>query len=132
MMADYDPRDHGYEMYKKEYYYRETFMPEFGHNVWQPMVFGDGLSSPEPYVTKSQCLAFLRGVEYGRSTPMKDSKREALEAAVEKTKDAWHKARDAWDEADNACRKALDAWDKARDAYGKAKKELEEYIHEGQ
>ena len=42
---------------------------------------------------------------------MKDSKREALEAAVKKASDAWYKAADAW---------------------LKAKKELEEYNDEGQ
>ena len=68
---------------------------------------------------------------------MKDSKVEALEAAVEKAEDAMYKAEDSCDKADAARDKAEYDWAydmlcEAKDAWYKARKELEEYINEGQ
>ena len=59
---DYDPVDWGYEKIANGLYVKESYMKEAGKNVWQPMVTG-WLSSPEPYVTRSEALAFLKGVE---------------------------------------------------------------------
>jgi len=61
-MSDYDPRDWGYEQVTKGLYLKETYMKEAGKNVWQPMVAGWTMS-PEPYVTRGEALAFLKGVE---------------------------------------------------------------------
>ncbi len=65
-MSDYDPRDWGYSQVSKGYYLKETYMPEAGKNVWQPLVIPWGSHGIEPYVLKSEALAFLKGVREAR------------------------------------------------------------------
>ena len=64
-MSDYDPRDFGYTQYRPGYYYKESYMKEFGGNVWQPLVtVNAGYFQPEPYVTEGEVKAFLQGAKY--------------------------------------------------------------------
>lgn len=49
-------------------YYR-TYHPEFGADVYQPMVKDNPATKfIEPYVTEKEAKAFLEGVQYARST----------------------------------------------------------------
>ena len=63
-MADYDPRDYGYEstFLGKGYYVKEVYMKEAGGYVWQPLqIVRPHASSPEPYRTKEGAVGWLRG-----------------------------------------------------------------------
>ena len=67
-MSDYfnDPRDYGYERVAEGYYLKETYMHEAGKNVWQVLVVPWGPHGIEPYVLRSEALAFLDGVREAR------------------------------------------------------------------
>ncbi len=65
-MSDYDPRDWGYEQVAKGYYLKETYMREAGKNVWQVLIVPWGPHGIEPYVLRSEALAFLKGVMAAR------------------------------------------------------------------
>jgi len=65
-MSDYDPRDWGYEQVAKGYYLKETYMKEARKDVWQVLIVPWGSHSIEPYVHKSEALAFIKGVREAR------------------------------------------------------------------
>ncbi len=63
-MADYDPRDYGYEstFLGKGYYIRETYMLEAAGFVWQPLqTVRPSTVTPEPFKNKEAALGWLKG-----------------------------------------------------------------------
>ena len=64
-MADYDPRDYGYEstFLGKGYYVKEKYLKEAGGNVWQPLqtISTSMIGSPGPFRTKEAALGWLEG-----------------------------------------------------------------------